>query len=373
MRRARLFPVLFTVALAAPLQAQWQVAADLGASRLQRTDIPRSNALTFGGTATGVGERSWVRSSLLGVYSGSGQATAQGLIAGSVLGPTRHPVRGEVTGALSVFGETGGASTLSAELMGRGQFGSGARGGALGIGLGTTAQGDSKNALYHAAGDAWWTVRDDQFVGTVSVIRRSVSLYDGTNSVTLPRSYADLSGSWRRDRGGLVLGASAGVRAGIQSGTTGGVSGSGDVTAWVSPRSAIVLSGGRTLDDPVRGIPRTTFLSLALRVTGQRHLALSRRTPISGARVMIERIDDTRRRIEVRGVTASRVEVMGDFTDWNPVMLESTGDGWRIERAISSGLHRIAIRLDGGEWIAPVNLPRATDELGGVVGLITVP
>jgi hypothetical protein len=88
---------------------------------------------------------------------------------------------------------------------------------------------------------------------------------------------------------------------------------------------------------------------------------------------MIERIDDTRRRIEVRGVSASRVEVMGDFTDWNPVMLESTGDAWRLERAISSGLHRIAIRLDGGEWIAPVNLPRATDEFGGVVGLITVP
>ena len=64
---------------------------------------------------------------------------------------------------------------------------------------------------------------------------------------------------------------------------------------------------------------------------------------------------------------------MGDFTDWNPVALELAADVWRFDRAIAPGLHRIALRIDGGEWSAPVNLPRATDDLGGVVGLITVP
>ena len=123
----------------------------------------------------------------------------------------------------------------------------------------------------------------------------------------------------------------------------------------------------------MRGIPRTTFFGVALRLTGQRHVALSRRSEVAGARVSITRVDDARRRIEVRGLTASRVELMGDFTDWTPVTLEAAGDIWRLERAISSGLHRIALRIDGGEWIAPANLPRASDDLGGVVGLITIP
>jgi len=378
MRRARLFSQVSRLAallatLSTPLSAQWQFAADLGASRLQRTDIPQSNAVTFGGSATGIGERAWFRSSLLGVVAGSDQVTAQGLVTGSLLGPSGHAVRGELNGFVSSFSETGGPSTVSGELMARGQFGSGPRGAALGLGAGTTSHDGVSSPLYHAAGDAWWVMNDNQFAGNVSVIRRSDTFKEGLATLSFPRSYVDLIGSWRRDHGGIVLGASAGVRGGIQSGTRGGSWGSADATAWVSPRSAIVLSGGRSLDDPVRGIPRTTYLSIALRVTGQRHLTLSRRPTIAGARVSILRVDDASRRIEVRGVTASRIEVMGDFTDWSPVALEMTGDVWRLERAISPGLHRMAIRIDGGEWIAPANLPRATDDLGGVVGLVTVP
>jgi hypothetical protein len=159
----------------------------------------------------------------------------------------------------------------------------------------------------------------------------------------------------------------------LQSGSPGGAWGSVDATAWVSSRSAVVLSAGRTLDDPIRGIPRTTFLSLSLHLSAARHLSLSRRASIPGARVSIERVDDSRRRIEVRGVSASRIDVMGDFTDWAPIALEAFGDCWRLERPIASGLHRIALRIDGGEWIVPANLPRATDDLGGVFGLVTVP
>ena len=48
-------------------------------------------------------------------------------------------------------------------------------------------------------------------------------------------------------------------------------------------------------------------------------------------------------------------------------------DVWRLERAVTPGLHRLMIRLDGGEWITPANLPKAKDELGGVVALVTVP
>src|SRR4029077_17015488 len=132
-----------------------------------------------------------------------------------------------------------------------------------------------RSALYHAAGDAWWSVNENQFAGSVSAIRRSESFSDGVKTVRVPRSYVVLIASWRRDRGGIVLGASGGVRGGIQTGTRGGAWGSAEAAGGGTPRSAIVVSGGRSLEEPVRGIPRTTFFSLAVRVAGQRHLTLS--------------------------------------------------------------------------------------------------
>src|SRR3954469_22005932 len=98
MRRARLFSLLLCFAVAAaPLHAQWQFSGDVGASRLQRTAIPQANAVTVGANATTVGDRSWLRSSLLGVVAGPGQTTGQGLVAGSLLGPDTRPLRGEIT------------------------------------------------------------------------------------------------------------------------------------------------------------------------------------------------------------------------------------------------------------------------------------
>jgi hypothetical protein len=140
------------------------------------------------------------------------------------------------------------------------------------------------------------------------------------------------------------------------------------------PRTALVLSVGRTLDDPVRGVPQTTFASVALRVSAEAHETIARRRPLlPGARISVQRVDGSRQRLEIRGIRGVRVEVMGDFTDWMPVPLEQAGDVWRLEKVLVPGLHRLALRVDGGEWIAPVNIPHATDDLGGVVGLITVP
>jgi hypothetical protein len=149
--------------------------------------------------------------SLLGVVAGNDQVTAQGLVSGSVLGPGGHLARGELTGFLSAFSETGSQGTLSGELMARAQFGSGGRGGALGVGAGSTSR-DGVSALYHAAADAWWSMGEHQFVGTVSAIHRSESFSDGATIVSLPRSYVDLIASWRRDHGAIVLAASGGVR-----------------------------------------------------------------------------------------------------------------------------------------------------------------
>jgi lysophospholipase L1-like esterase len=140
----------------------------------------------------------------------------------------------------------------------------------------------------------------------------------------------------------------------------------------MTTHSALVMSIGRTLDDVVRGVPRTRFASVALRISAWPHIGVPKRTRAVGPRVSAERTGDGRQRLDVLVANATRVEVMADFTDWNPVMLGHIDGVWRLERAVPPGLHRIALRIDGGEWIAPANLPHVTDDLGGVVGLITI-
>jgi hypothetical protein len=167
---------------------------------------------------------------------------------------------------------------------------------------------------------------------------------------------------------------------------TGGVRGQGsafdhvdswasvDAEVWIAPRAAIVASAGRTLADVVRGVPSARYLTLAMRISNRPHVTVASHVhEVAGPRLTIASAGASTPSIEIRVATAQRVELMADFTDWSPVELQHEGDVWRIERAIPSGLHRVAIRIDGGEWTAPVNLPRMSDDLGGVVGLVSVP
>jgi hypothetical protein len=370
MRRARLLPILISVLATRSVAAQWQFSADLGASQLRRPDIPQSGAMTIGANAIALGDHGWFRSSALGVLANSQQSTAQALLAGAIVGPSSRPLRGELAGFVSAFGESGYSVTMSGEIMPRLQIGSAARGGALGFGLGGIQHAGTSAGLAHVAGDTWLMVGDEQLATSLSYVKTNGTFVGNVLNAT--PSYYDLTGAWRHEGRGFGVGASAGHRFGRQHVTSGNW-GSADAALWVLPRTALVLGIGRSLDDPVRGVPQTTFASVSLRVSAQPHETISRRRTIEGARVTVQRADASLRRFEIRGVRGTRVEVMGDFTDWSPIALEQAGDVWRLERPITPGLHRIALRIDGGEWIAPVNLPHATDDLGGVVGLITVP
>jgi hypothetical protein len=370
MRRARLLPALITVLAVRPAASQLQFSADIGASRLRRADVPQSGALTFGANAIAAGENGWFRSSILGVQANEQQSTAQGMLAGSFGQSTDRLVRAEIGGSLSGFGESGYSLTLSGEVTPRLQVGRPSLGAGLGIGVGKTRHERMSATFTRPVGDAWLVLGDEQFASSLSFVKTSAS-FVGTDLERDAPSYHDLNASWRHDRGGLSLGATGGYRYGTRH-VSGGTWGSADAALWVFPRTSLVLSVGRSLDDAVRGVPRTTFTSIALRVTGTAHETIARRS-VRGARLTIERVDERRRRFEIRGVRGARVELMGDFTDWSPVALDAVGDVWRVERAVSPGLHRIALRVDGGEWIAPVNVPHAKDDLGGVVGLITVP
>jgi 1,4-alpha-glucan branching enzyme len=79
------------------------------------------------------------------------------------------------------------------------------------------------------------------------------------------------------------------------------------------------------------------------------------------------------REILVRAPGAGRVELAGDFTDWRPVELQPAAGGtWRAVLPISSGLHRLAIRIDRGEWHAPPGSRAVRNEFGGEVAEVVV-
>ena len=126
----------------------------------------------------------------------------------------------------------------------------------------------------HSQADAWLSANDELFVADLSGVRTRAALPGDTSSTPVRLSYADLSLTWRHDRGGLAVGATAGVRHGVAGidGTRGW--GSVDATAWVSDHEALVLSGGTTLADAVRGVPATRYVSAAIRFAVRPHPSL---------------------------------------------------------------------------------------------------
>jgi len=365
MRRARL--ILLSILAATPLGAQWQLSADAGAAHLRQTGIPEANALSLGGSLDALGERAALRSRVLLSRAADQRWTGQGVVLASVLGPNTIGPNWELAGALSGFGQTSASSTMSAEGMARLRLGANRVGGAIGAGAGTLFDATGARPLYHAQATAWQTVRANQliadvsFVGTIGPDLGNGSLADGTR-------YLDASASWRRDNGAFELGAIAGARAGLNQSASGGW-GSVDVTTWVAPSLALVATAGRSLEAVLRGVPRTQYVSIGLRVAARPHASIrERRPPPAAAKAVI-----TRAGVVLHVDSASRVELMADFTDWEVVALERSGSEWRLLHDVPPGLHRIAVRINGGEWTAPPGLPRVTDDFGGVVGLITVP
>jgi hypothetical protein len=172
----------------------------------------------------------------------------------------------------------------------------------------------------------------------------------------------DASGTWRSGGAGVTT---AIAQAAYYASAT-----------WTfSPRFALAVGTGRQLADPVRGVPDVQITSVVLHVSivparAGEAPAVSRAssyatvTPKSSGALMVVRViaDDS-----------SRVEVAGTFSDWKPVPLTRTAEGWEAEIALPPGRHRVAVRFNGGPWKAPAGTAHIRDEFGGEAGLVVVP
>jgi hypothetical protein len=95
--------------------------------------------------------------------------------------------------------------------------------------------------------------------------------------------------------------------------------------------------------------------------------------PAAASAMRVSVLGKDRLRLSLHSRTASRVEVEGDFTAWEPVALTATGSGWwETTLAVPPGLHQVRIRLDGRDWQVPPGLPRAEGEFAGPAGMLIV-
>lgn len=156
-----------------------------------------------------------------------------------------------------------------------------------------------------------------------------------------------------------------------------------DAAWWIRPHAAVAVVVGNELADLTRGLPAARFASVGMRVRwqGPDSRRGERTSPSRGGgdtpvpEVLLERDDlpGVTLRVRVAG-RARQVEVAGTFTGWEPVSLMAGGDGtWSLPTRVEPGLHRLLVRIDGGPWHPPANLPALDDEFGGRVGIVTIP
>ncbi len=212
-----------------------------------------------------------------------------------------------------------------------------------------------------------------------------------TMFVSLDRSfvgdtaYTDVRSSGRWQRGGIVLEGVVGARIWSRGGGR-GVFGEGSGTVTINPEAAFVLSAGRYPTDVASGSIAGRYVTAALRVGTIRVrkpappiLSTEAPAPIGSdgtkTRLAIQtRPDDVL--LTIYAPQALTVEISGDFTDWQPVPLSrdpADHESWVGTFRISSGMHRINVRRDGGPWLVPGGTRRTPDDYDGEVGIFIVP
>ncbi|HEU5219028.1 MAG TPA: glycogen-binding domain-containing protein [Gemmatimonadales bacterium] len=149
-----------------------------------------------------------------------------------------------------------------------------------------------------------------------------------------------------------------------------------EATRALGTEAALFASTGRTLSALTSGLPARRYLSLGVRWApgGGRRSGLRPLLEAGGRSIRIVR-DGTEAaaRILLWSAGAATVEVMGDFSNWEPLTLSGAGAGWwLLPLKLAPGLYRLNVRYDGGRWETPAGLPSEDDEFNGRVGVLLI-
>ena len=299
--------------------------------------------------------------------------SVQGHIAGSTyLGPVRG-FRPELEGRLrGTRHEDGGGSSEFAGAARLHRFGA-VHGGWIGANGGRSWDGFEWRGTLAVEAGGWARLGP----GTLSVALTSSRVNDDLR-------FAEAESAFRMERGPLEVVAYGGLRHWFRPDDAAAEGwGGASIAWWIHDRLALTAAGGAYPADYAQGLPSGTFGSLGVRVsTGRLSRARRINEPLDlllppvrpGAPgLAFERLDNGSARITLGGLDAAAVELMGDFTGWEPIALVRSGQReWTATVTILAGIHRVNLRVDGGQWIVPPGLPSSTDEFGGAAGILIV-
>ena len=367
--------LLVVMAAGGPLHAQQPVVVDAGVSVAHFADD----------NATAVGPL--VRLSIAGVRGhafGSAEGGALGTVgaasgyaslAGGARTSNAPGWAGELFGVLAAVAGSNTAGGAGTALLGaRGLWSSDA----VGSWLRGTGHASSRTHGTLSGGGldagAWWAgartrltatmlqewTRAELFTGrfrTGYAGTAAVRYTEGAVALHAEGDYAalDVSASSRRD---------ADARALFEQGA------SVEVAYWPRSTVAFVLSAIHQLPDFVRGSDGVDAVSVGMRF-GQAAPVIARTSRMLPVVRVLE--SNGARVLRVHAAGARTVDVMGDFTEWEPRMLVLSGGVFEGTMVMSSGTHRMLVRIDGGPWRPAANTPAVDDDLGGRVGLLVVP
>ena len=355
-----------------------ETSLDLGAVALRYADTLNAGAATISPRAAGEWGRGVAEAS--GTYSQftSGGWSTQGSLSGSVFSLSTRGFLAELAGLAGGSAHHDGTRTGQVLVNGRLHFMRHAREVFFGGGGGRTWVGGGSRSILLGELGASTTLRDVGATLTASpaMVEDSIQYMD-----------AQLALSWTRDR--LDLGALLGTRLGDQLTFLGGTSrswGNLSAVARMTPRFALVASGGTYPIDPTQGFPGGRFVSASIRLATRRVRVTS---PVQTEQAQVEtgvtegvpavtsfaaeRSHAGWVTLRVNAPRAQLVEVSGDFTNWTPLRLERASDGlWSATFPINPGKYQMNLRLDGGKWLVPPGLLSMLDEFGGSVGLLVI-
>ncbi len=374
-RRLLILSVVCAAAGAAPCAAQVEAGLDAAASFVKYDGYLASGAATLTPSLAWKSQSTTLAARGTFLVFESGNTNIQGLLTAGTYSPPVGNLRVEAlaeagASAYSAFAQFAHAlARLRLHVLG----------GRWGLWAGPLAGAISRgNGGLGASGVAagWW---GHSAAGALELSWTHIGVGD--------TAYSDLEARVRWQRGAFDIQGSADAR-GVSRGGGTGVYGDLSATLRLNDRMALIVAAGSYPSDPVNGTIEGRYVTAGVRLAPrpsprvelvrQLRPSLSAREDAStarldGVRAAVEQLDGVSMLV-VSVAGARQVEVMGDFTAWQPVVLAAAGAGrYRCTLALATGMHRFNVRLDGGRWGVPQGATIAADEFGGNVGVLVVP
>jgi hypothetical protein len=373
--------VLLVALRAAGAQSTREVRVDAGAAQVEQTG--RDAHIQAGTFGVMWREGSPLFAALLSgalTYAGDSASAAQAALVAAWRASTQSPWQTEGGTTAAAFGASVLARGGSFSGFLRERFSLDAGGFWAGAALGGTSRDNLASHSTSLDLGAWYRSGEFETSASVSRVRTDDVALLTAAEIFQPNGatnfdLTDITGEVRYEHGSLLLDATGTFRTGSRT-TVASQSALYIAAVWTfSPRYSVAVGTGRLLADPVRGVPdmQITMASVRVALIPLRTASVSNAARGAAFATLAQKSSGAVLAVRIVADDTAHVELAGSFSDWKPVPLTRTNEGWEAEIALPPGRHRVAVRINGGPWQGLRGTARVRDEFGGEASLILVP